>query len=417
MLQNLTFDEQFAMLDQKYMNTCRLFSHKLQLLDDRKISTSVDDYTMMISVMQGIYRQVESIEDKTNLLKYHLFMTKFPEVARREVIKQVNMIQEPEDMDKLLLDFDKFKWLLSENSDPTPKKTHNQQPRQDKKRAHLENSDRKKCAVKNCSESHGLWKCDLFKQMSTADQHELVVRSNICSRCLNSSQTLSSCTKDWTCRTDDCGGAHHALLHDSLKSVAKTVALVNHKMSAKTGYLGIQMLNVDQCDHACVLWDIGTNMHLVLADSGPTRCLWVPTSDNISDLGTRPTLDLDPPGRTAPDGSSCQKPPGRPAESKPSRIALAISAEPESRPDQPEEQPDDAPQTKQTRGWFPIKDYSCLKFAKKVMVRILRAADGFLTALEKNKGRRRATHLEIRASAHTLCLWQAAKISTHLLKV
>ena len=206
------------MLDQKYINTCRLFSHKLQLLDDRKISTNVDDYTMMISVMQGIYRHIDTIEDKTNLLKYHLFMTKFlskfPEVARKEVVKRVNMIQEPKDMDKLLLDFDKFKWLLSVNSDPTPKKTNDQQPRQDKKRAHAVNSDRKKCAVKNCSESQGLWKCDLFKQMSTA-----VVRSNICSRCLNSRHTLSSCTKDWNCRTDDCGSAHHALLHYSLKSV------------------------------------------------------------------------------------------------------------------------------------------------------------------------------------------------------
>ncbi len=272
MLQGLTFTEQFAMLDLKYTNTCRLFTHKLQLLDECKMSTDVDDYTMMISVMQGIFHHVNTIEDSLNLLKYHLFMTKFlpkfPEVTREEVTKRVNTIQEPEEMDKLLVEFDQLKWLLVDNPQPAaPKKTNSQQPRQDKKRAHdALNVERKKCAVKSCTENHGLWRYDLFKQMTTADRHELVVRSNICSRCLNSSHTLSSCTKDLTCLTDDCGGNHHALLNDSLKSVAKTVALVNHKMLAKTGYLGVQLLDVDQCDRACVLWDTGANMHLVFVN-------------------------------------------------------------------------------------------------------------------------------------------------------
>ena len=104
------------------------------------MSTDANDYTIMISVMQGIFLQVDSIKDKTNLLKYHLFMIKFlpkfPEIVRKEVTKRVNMIQEPEDMDSLLLEFDKFKWLFTEKSDPAPKKNHNKHPPRYKKRAH-----------------------------------------------------------------------------------------------------------------------------------------------------------------------------------------------------------------------------------------------------------------------------------------
>ncbi|MCP4985124.1 MAG: hypothetical protein GY928_03350, partial [Colwellia sp.] len=186
MLQGLSFSEQFAMLDLKYTNTCRLFSHKLQLLDSRQMSAGIDDYTMMISVMQGIFRHINTIDDARNLLKYHLFMSKFlpkfPEITRREVTKRMNAIQEPEDMDKILLEFDQLKWLLVDNTKPaqpaasgTPKKPYNQQPRQDKKRAHAVNAAKKKCMVPTCSENHGLYRCELFKQMTGRDRHELVV--------------------------------------------------------------------------------------------------------------------------------------------------------------------------------------------------------------------------------------------------
>ncbi len=66
-------------------------------------------------------------------------------------------------MDKLLVEFDQLKWLLVDNPKPatpaawaTPKKPHNQQPRQDRKRAHAINLVKKKCVMKSCSESHGL---------------------------------------------------------------------------------------------------------------------------------------------------------------------------------------------------------------------------------------------------------------------
>ncbi|MCP3668128.1 MAG: hypothetical protein GY696_37515, partial [Gammaproteobacteria bacterium] len=93
----------------------------------------------------------------------------------------------------------------------------------------------------------------------------------------------------------------------------------------------------------------------------------------------------------------------------------AMSAELESRPNESEEPPDAAPQQKPTPGWFPIKNYSCLRFAKKVMVRILKAADGFLIGLENTdlaKGRIRATNYELRASAHTLLIASCHEIDT-----
>ncbi|MCP3661557.1 MAG: hypothetical protein GY696_03510, partial [Gammaproteobacteria bacterium] len=169
----------------------------------------------------------------------------------------------------------------------------------------------------------------------------------------------------------------------------------------------------------------------IKAKSGPTRWLWVPTLDNISDLGTRCTAtpaDLGP-GSAWQDGPSWLQLPESswptkdnihgevPAEeTKPSRIALGVSAEPESQPIESEEPPDAAPQKKPpdaapqqklTPGWFPIKKYSCLRFAKKVMVRILKAADEFKMGLENTDlatGRIRTTNHELRAYAHTLLI-------------
>ncbi|MCP3667387.1 MAG: hypothetical protein GY696_33655 [Gammaproteobacteria bacterium] len=95
----------------------------------------------------------------------------------------------------------------------------------------------------------------------------------------------------------------------------------------------------------------GHRVSEIKANSGPTRWLWVPTQDNISDLGTRCTAtpaDLGP-GSAWQDGPSWLQLPESSwpnkdnihgevpaAESKPSRIALAVSAKPESRPSQSE---------------------------------------------------------------------------------
>ena len=65
-----------------------------------------------------------------------------------------------------------------------------------------------------------------------------------------------------------------------------------------------------------------------------------------------------------------------------------------------------------TSGCFPIKDYSCLKFAKKVMLRILMAADGFPALLKKNRNQERASAIDIRASAHTLLMASCQDIDT-----
>ncbi|MCP4450121.1 MAG: hypothetical protein GY809_01560, partial [Planctomycetes bacterium] len=114
----------------------------------------------------------------------------------------------------------------------------------------------------------------------------------------------------------------------------------------------------------------GHRVSEIKTESGPTRWLWVPTQENISDLGTRCSAtpaDLGP-GSAWQDGPSWLQLPESswptkanmhgevPAgEIKPPRIALAVSAEPESRPIESEEPPAAAPQLKPTKGWFPIE--------------------------------------------------------------
>ncbi|MCP5017641.1 MAG: transposase family protein, partial [Ketobacter sp.] len=198
----------------------------------------------------------------------------------------------------------------------------------------------------------------------------------------------------------------------------------------------------------------GHRVSEIKTESGPTRWLWVPTQENISDLGTRCSAtpaDLGP-GSAWQDGPSWlqlpesswptkanmhgEVPAGEikktyihdevPAgEIKPPRIALAVSAEPESRPIESEEPPAAAPQLKPTKGWFPIEKYSCLRFAKKVMVRILKAADEFKMGLEKidpetgelkhptlATGRTRTDCHELRAYAHNVLIASCHEMDT-----
>ena len=54
-------------------------------------------------------------------------------------------------------------------------------------------------------------------------------------KCLNLGHKLADCPCDLKCPIDTCGEPHHKLLHDFCCGI-KTVAMVNHKLSASSGY-------------------------------------------------------------------------------------------------------------------------------------------------------------------------------------
>ncbi len=60
-------------------------------------------------------------------------------------------------------------------------------------------------------------------------------------KCLNLGHKLTDCSQDFKCPIDASSTHCHNLLHDFFCGI-KTVAMVNHKLSASSGYLGVQKI-------------------------------------------------------------------------------------------------------------------------------------------------------------------------------
>ena len=123
----------------------------------------------------------------------------------------------------------------------------------------------KKCRVTGCSESHPLWRCKEYKKLTPADRHDTAVTLGCCLICLGQGHAASSCDREFSCKVDGCGKKHHQLIHDYVEQ-KKTVAMVSRRLAETSGYLGVQNVAVDKCNPAVVLWDTGSNSHIVLED-------------------------------------------------------------------------------------------------------------------------------------------------------
>ena len=62
-----------------------------------------------------------------------------------------------------------------------------------------------------CDESHKLYTCDKFKQLSVNDRLQLARESRLCFNCLSPFHTANNCRSKWTCQR--CKKKHNSLLH------------------------------------------------------------------------------------------------------------------------------------------------------------------------------------------------------------
>jgi hypothetical protein len=72
-----------------------------------------------------------------------------------------------------------------------------------------------KCQV--CSQSHGIWTCDQFRQMAIPKRWEVAKEYRLCFRCLGRGHGGKLCVRSRRCGLDGCQSSHHRLLHDSKK--------------------------------------------------------------------------------------------------------------------------------------------------------------------------------------------------------
>ncbi|XP_049286170.1 uncharacterized protein LOC125765271 [Anopheles funestus] len=72
-----------------------------------------------------------------------------------------------------------------------------------------ESQQQEKCPI--CSAMHELRHCELFKQKSVSERHEIVKRCGACFNCLSNGHRIRAC-QSGSCRR--CGKKHHSLLHE-----------------------------------------------------------------------------------------------------------------------------------------------------------------------------------------------------------
>ena len=66
-----------------------------------------------------------------------------------------------------------------------------------------------------CEDSHSIWKCPKFIDLSVQDRWNIVKKHKLCIRCLVKGHLASKCRKNFSCRVPHCGRSHHFLLHSA----------------------------------------------------------------------------------------------------------------------------------------------------------------------------------------------------------
>ncbi|XP_055550483.1 uncharacterized protein LOC129732993 [Wyeomyia smithii] len=71
-----------------------------------------------------------------------------------------------------------------------------------------------------CSNSHELWKCDVFKRANLADRYNTLRRIGACYNCLQRGHRTTECSSEHTCKK--CNKRHHTFLHPNETATKKS---------------------------------------------------------------------------------------------------------------------------------------------------------------------------------------------------
>jgi transposase InsO family protein len=153
-----------------------------------------------------------------------------------------------------------------------------------------------------CKGSHGLWKCDGFKDKTPTERAEFVKTNSLCFTCLGTQHVMRNCTRQRQCGVERCKQYHHRLLHGAERVSPKThgdhqerkatVASANGSSSAhiaKTVNKGLlQVVKVE------MVFNGVSTRSWALCDSGSTHS-WVSTelqnSLKLTGIPTRISLE------------------------------------------------------------------------------------------------------------------------------
>lgn len=109
-------------------------------------------------------------------------------------------------------------------------------------KAHVSNNSKTKqndisCAL--CSESHFLWACNQFRNMSVEERHKFVRSNKMCLNCFRKTHGYKQCTSKFRCKT--CEQPHHTTLHFDKSMSQANSAEMGPQPSASGSKLSAEM--------------------------------------------------------------------------------------------------------------------------------------------------------------------------------
>ncbi|GFX91586.1 DUF1758 domain-containing protein [Trichonephila clavipes] len=230
-----SFDSLFKALEDRYENKRQLIdSHVLEIINYEKIYS--ESAKELHALMDCINRNIRALKvlkyeqnDLSDIILINIILQKIDKESRKQFELSLKTAEVPT-FDSIMKFLEKRSAVL-ENITRTPstKMIHKNTAMSTKAKSLVVNS--KKITVKPCilcRNSHPLYKCIAFQNMSVECRKKFVTNNKLCINCLR--LHYGACMSKYKCTVSGCKGLHNSLLHDSAELCS---AVKNHTVGER----------------------------------------------------------------------------------------------------------------------------------------------------------------------------------------
>ncbi|GFT24747.1 DUF1758 domain-containing protein [Trichonephila clavipes] len=215
-----SFDSLFKALEDRYENKRQLIdSHVLEIINYEKIySESAKELRALMDCINRNIRALKVLKyeqnDLSDIILINIILQKIDKESRKQFELSLKSAEVPT-FDSIMKFLEKRSAVLENITRiPSTKMIHKNTAMSTKAKSLVVNS--KKITVKPCilcRNSHPLYKCIAFQNMSVECRKKFVTNNKLCINCLR--LHYGACMSKYKCTVSGCKGLHNSLLHDS----------------------------------------------------------------------------------------------------------------------------------------------------------------------------------------------------------
>ncbi|GFW70338.1 integrase catalytic domain-containing protein [Trichonephila clavipes] len=215
-----SFDSLFKALEDRYENKRQLIdSHVLEIINYEKIySESAKELRALMDCINRNIRALKVLKyeqnDLSDIILINIILQKIDKESRKQFELSLKTAEVPT-FDSIMKFLEKRSAVLENITRiRSTKMIHKNTAMSTKAKSLVVNS--KKITVKPCilcRNSHPLYKCIAFQNMSVECRKKFVTNNKLCKNCLR--LHYGACMSKYKCTVSGCKGLHNSLLHDS----------------------------------------------------------------------------------------------------------------------------------------------------------------------------------------------------------